>query len=223
MQKINVIITGTTGMVGKAVLLECLDSDNIESVLVINRRTLGINHPKLKEIIHKDFSNLEPVKSNLNGYDVCYHCMGISSIGMNEEDFSKITFDLTKELVNILFGINPGMVVNYVSGVGTDSTEKGNTMWARVKGRTENYILHKGFKDAYMFRPGAIIPEKGIKSSTGWYNIIYVLTKPFFGLMKKSKNITTTTKLGQAIINSVLKPQKLKHLENKDINELASK
>lgn len=217
----KVIITGSTGMVGKAVLFECLESESIESILVINRRSLGINHPKFNEIIHQDFSNLNDIESHLKGYDACFHCMGVSSIGLSEEQFSKITFDLTKELVDTLFKINPNMVVNYVSGVGTDTTEKGKIMWARVKGKTENYILNKGFKDAYMFRPGAIIPEKGIKSSTFWYNVIYVISKPFFCLMKKSKNITTTTKLGQAMINSILRPQKLKHLENKEINDLA--
>lgn len=113
------------------------------------------------------------------------------------------------------------MVFNYVSGTNTDSSEKGNSMWARVKGKTENYILNKGFKDAYMFRPGAIVSEKGIKSNTVWYNVLYVLARPFFPLMKKSKNITTTTKLGVAMINTVLKPTDLKHLENVDINRYA--
>ena len=115
------------------------------------------------------------------------------------------------------------MVFNYVSGTGTDSSEKGNSMWARVKGKTENYILNKGFKDAYAFRPGVIIPEKGIKSRTNWYNVIYIFLTPFFGLMKKSKNITTTTKIGLAMVNSLYHTQTLKHLENKDINVLAGK
>jgi hypothetical protein len=148
--------------------------------------------------------------------------MGISSIGKSEEEFTAITFDLTKQLVDILHELNKDLTFNYVSGSYTDSTEKGKTMWARVKGKTENYILNKGFKDAYMFRPGAIIPEKGIRSSTGWYNIGYVLLKPFFPWMKKNKNITTTTRFGQAMINSLIYPTDLKHLENIDINQLAN-
>lgn len=218
----KVIITGATGMVGKAVLLECLESLEIESILVINRKSLNLSHPKLTEVIHKDFSNLNSIKNKMSDYDACFHCMGVSSIGLDEKKFHKLTFDISKEFADTLYKLNPDMIFNYVSGTNTDSTEKGPTMWARIKGKTENYILNKGFKDAYMFRAGAIIPEKGIKSSTRWYNILYVLAKPFFGLMRKSNNITTTTKLGQAMINSISKPQSLKHLENKDINDLAS-
>jgi hypothetical protein len=148
--------------------------------------------------------------------------MGISSVGKSEEEFTEITFDLTQNLADILHELNENMVFNYVSGTNTDSTEKGKTMWARVKGKTENYLLNKGFKDAYMFRPGAIVPEKGIRSSTGWYNVVYVLLKPFSPLMKKNKYITTTTKFGRAMINSLISPIDLKHLENIDINQLAN-
>lgn len=218
----NVIITGSTGMVGKSVLLECLEDSRIDKILVINRHSIKMNHSKIEELIHQDFTNLEPIQHKLIGYDACFHCMGVSSIGMNEDDFSKLTFDITNEFADKLFETNPNAVFNYVSGTGTDSTEKGNIMWARVKGKTENYIINKGFKDAYMFRAGAIIPEKGIKSSTGWYNTLYVILRPFFGLMKKYKNITTTTKLGKAMINTLFFPQKLKHLENRDINNYAA-
>jgi len=209
-------------MVGKAVLLECLESKHIKSILVINRKTLDFNHPKLKEIIHKDLSDLNLIKGELNNFDACFHCMGVSSIGMNEKEFSHLTYSITKEIADTLYGLNPNIIFNYVSGTGTDSTEKGPKMWARVKGKTENHILKKGFKDSYMFRPGAIIPEKGIKSSTNWYQYLYVIMTPFFSLLKKSKKITTTTKLGQAMINSCFNPQDLKHLENNDINKLAS-
>ena len=218
---LKVIITGSTGMVGKAVLLECLASKEVDSILVINRKSLNFNHPKLIEVILSDFSNLDDIKHKTEGYNTCFHCMGVSSIGLQEDKYIELTFDITKKLVDTLHQNNVNMVFNYVSGTRTDSSEKGSIMWARVKGKTENYILNKGFKDAYMFRPGVIIPEKGIKSSTGWYNLLYIIAKPFYGLMKKSNNITTTTKVGQAMINSVLKPRKLKYLENKDINELA--
>ncbi|KAB1157272.1 NAD-dependent epimerase/dehydratase family protein [Tenacibaculum aiptasiae] len=219
----RVIITGSTGMVGKGVLLECLDDVNIEKVLVINRSTLNIQHSKLEEVLLKDFSQLSSIKDKLIGYDACFFCMGISSVGMNEEKYTQITFNIVKVFADVLHKINPNMVFNYVSGAGTDSSENGSSMWARVKGKTENYIFNKGFKDAYAFRPGAIIPEKGIKSRTNWYSIIYILLTPFFGLMKKSKNITTTTKIGLAMINSLHHTQILKHLENKDINVLAEK
>ena len=220
---INAIITGSTGMVGKAVLLECLESEHIKSILLINRKPIDIQHHKITEIIHQDFTNLSPLKESLKGFNTCFHCMGVSSIGLNEDTFSKLTFDITKEFVDTLHELNNEMIFNYVSGTGTDSSEQGSTMWAKVKGKTENYILNKGFKDAYMFRPGGIVPEKGIKSSTFWYNILYVIFKPLFPLMRKMDSMTTTTRLGQAMINTILLPQALKHLENKDINELAKK
>ena len=217
----KVIITGSTGMIGKGVLYECLDHPRIEKVLVINRNTIGIEHPKLKEILLKDFSHLGKVQDQLIGYDACFYCMGVSVIGMNEERYTHITYTIGKLFADMLYKLNPSMVFNYVSGTGTDSTEKGRSMWARVKGKTENYVLNKGFKDAYAFRPGAIIPEKSIKSRTRWYNMLYFITRPLFPLLKKSKGITTTTKIGLAMINSLIHPSNLKHLENKEINQLA--
>ena len=222
MQKFNVIITGSTGMVGKSVLLECIEHPSIDKILLINRSALKFDHPKVDEVLLADFSQMHTIKDQLKDYDACFHCMGISSVGKSDEEFIEITFDLTQKLADILYELNENMVFNYVSGTNTDSTEKGKTMWARVKGKTENHILNKGFKDAYMFRPGAIVPEKGIRSSTGWYNIVYVLLKPFSPLMKKNKNITTTTKFGLAMINSLISPINLKHLENIDINQLAN-
>ncbi|MEM1326393.1 MAG: NAD-dependent epimerase/dehydratase family protein [Bacteroidota bacterium] len=219
----KVIITGATGMVGKGVLLECLAHETISEVLLINRRPIDKTHPKIKEILLDDFMKIDTVSDQLEGYDACFFCMGVTSVGMNEADYTKITYDITKAFADILYKLNPNMVFNYVSGTGTDSSEQGSTMWARVKGRTENMVFQKGFKDAYAFRPGVIIPENGIKSSTGWYNAIYVVTRPLFPLLKKSKNITTTTKLGQAMINSVLKPIDKKKLENADINNLAER
>lgn len=217
----KVIITGTTGMVGKGVLYECLDDKSISEVLVVNRHPLGITHDKLKELLLSDFKNIAQHKEELKGYDACFFCMGISVLGLNEKEYTDITYYITKAFTDVLYELNSEMVFNYVSGSGTDSSEQGRVMWARVKGKTENYVLNKGFKDAYAFRPGAIIPEKGIKSRTSWYNMIYVLMRPFFPLMKKSKNITTTTKIGHAMINTLSKTTKLKHLENKDINKLA--
>lgn len=218
---IKVVITGSTGMVGKGVLLECLESPDIEKVLVINRNTIGLTHPKLIEVLLSDFSQVHEIKDHFDGYDACFHCMGISSVGMREENYAHVTYGMTKALADSMYELNPDSVFNYVSGSGTDSSEKGRTMWARVKGRTENYILNKGFKDAYMFRPGAIIPEKGIKSKTGWYSWIYLVMTPIFPLLKKFSSITTTTKIGVAMIKSVTKGFDLKHLENQDINRLS--
>ncbi len=219
----NVIITGSTGMVGKGVLLECLDSSNIERVLVINRSSINMQHPKLKEILLPDFQSINTLKDQLKGYEACFFCMGVSSVGMKEEKFHSLTYDITKAFADILSKVNPAMVFNYVSGAGTDSTEKGRIMWARVKGKTENMVFHHGFKDAYAFRPGMIIPEKGITPKPNWYSALYVIMRPLFPLLKKSKNITSTTKLGQAMINSLFYPQSLKILHNKEINDLAMK
>ncbi|MEZ4895033.1 MAG: NAD-dependent epimerase/dehydratase family protein [Saprospiraceae bacterium] len=217
----KVIITGSTGMVGKGVLLECLESPVIEKVLLINRRSLNMSHPKIEEVLLQDFTKVAEKKDQLGGYDACFHCMGVSSVGMSEADYSHLTFDVTKALADVLYDHNPNAVFIYVSGTGTDGSEKGRVMWARVKGKTENYILNKGFKDAYAFRPGVILPEKGIKSRTGWYNAMYVIARPFFPLMRRSKNVTTTTRLGQAMINALSFPVESKLLENKEINELA--
>ena len=217
----KVIITGTTGMVGRGVLIECLESPNVQEVLVINRSSLQMQHPKLKEVIHKNFFDFKAIKDLLQGYDACFHCMGVSSIGMKEEEYHRFTYGITEALAKTLYTINPQMVFNYVSGEGTDSTEKGKLMWARVKGKTENMILNMGFKDAYMFRLQLIIPLKGIKSKTSWVNAFYFIARPFFGLLEKKKNNTTSVNVGLAMINSVLFGTDNKLLENEQVNKLA--
>ncbi|GAL65090.1 NAD-dependent epimerase/dehydratase family protein [Algibacter lectus] len=216
------IITGSTGMLGKGVLLECIDDPTVEQVLLINRKHLDISHPKVKEVIHKDFRDFSAIKEQLKDYDTCFHCMGVSSAGMSEEKFTEITYTMSKALATVLYSLNPNMIFNYVSGAGTDSAEKSNTMWARVKGKTENMILDMGFKDAYMFRPGAILPERGTKSNTKLYNTLYVITRPLFPLMKRMKSVTTTSRIGRAMINLYNHPQSLKHLEGADINKIAN-
>lgn len=217
----KVIITGSSGMVGKATLIECLESKHVEKVLVVNRSSINMEHSKLTEILHADFNDFTNIQEELKGYDACFHCMGVSSIGMSEDQFSKLTYDITASLADLLYELNPNMVFNYVSGMGTDSTEKGSAMWARVKGKTENKVLSMGFKDVYAFRLGMLLPEKGVKSRTSWYNILYVITRPFYPIFKKMKSVTPSSSFGLAMINTVLYPQELKHLENKDINKLA--
>ncbi|MDX1286086.1 MAG: epimerase [Draconibacterium sp.] len=217
------IITGATGMVGKGILLECLDHSKVEEVLVIGRNSLGMKHPKLKELLHADFESFEEVKSHLKGYDACFYSMGVSSAGMKEEKYKYITYDFAMALAKVLIELNPEMTFNYVSGQGTDSSEKGRSMWARVKGKTENDLLGMGFKQAYMFRPGAIIPLRGIKSRTKSYQFIYDY---FMWLVKLIKflapnSVVNTTQIGQAMINTVLKGYEKKVLSPKDILVLA--
>lgn len=216
----NIIITGGTGMVGKSVLLECIDDPRIDTILLISRKSNNIPHDKVQELIITSYEELPGQLNNFKTYDACFHCMGVSSVGMNEQDFNYTTFELTKILTDSLFETNPNMIVNYVSGTGTDSSEKGRVMWARIKGKTENYILNKGFKDAYMIRLGALLPEKGIKSNTGWYNAAYTLTKPLYPLLKNFQSILTTTEFGKAMINTIFNPQVKKHLENKDLKKM---
>ncbi|RIJ43179.1 NAD-dependent epimerase/dehydratase family protein [Pontibacter oryzae] len=219
----KVILTGATGMVGKGVLLECLDDDRIEQVLLINRSSIAIDHPKIKEILHSDFTDFCSIQNDFKGFDACFHCMGVSSAGISSETYYKLTYSVTEALVDAVFKANPNMLFTYVSGAGTDSTEKSSTMWARVKGKTENMIFKKGFKDAYAFRPGVILPERGVKSKTTLYNSMYILTRPIFPLLKKMKSVTTTINIGKAMINLIDHPQDLKLLEGDDINRLANK
>ena len=210
-------------MVGKGVLLEALAHSRVSQIILLNRTSLGMEHPKIKEVLLKDFTKLEEVKDQIGAVDACFHCMGVSSVGMKEEQFSALTYDITKAIADVCFELNPKMVFNYVSGTGTDSTEKGKVMWARVKGKTENYCLSKGFRKSFQFRPGAIIPEKGVKSRTRLYQALYDILRPFFPLMKKLKSITTSSKLGLAMINSIDAPADTPlHLENPDINRLAT-
>lgn len=220
----RVIILGTTGMVGKGVLLECIEDKDIESVLVINRQTLGLTNPKVKEIIHNDFFNFTPVKESIKGYDACFFCMGVTSAGLNEEQYTKLTYELTLGFAKLTAEVNPNSTFCYVSGAGTDSTEKGGSMWARVKGKTENAIMALPFKASYMFRPGYIQPLKGVKSKTGWYNAFYIVLKPIYFLLKPLKGfVTNSVTLGKAMINAAKLGYEKKILESKDINLLGKK
>jgi len=219
----KVIITGASGMVGRGVLLECLDHDSIGEVLSIGRSKIGMEHPKLKEIIIGDFSNFDSYEDKLGSYDACFYCLGISAAGLNEEKYKLITYDYTMALAKTLYKLNPNLTFTYVSGQGTDSSEKGRTMWARVKGKTENDILRMGFKQAYAFRPGAIIPLRGIKSKTKSYQFMYDY---FMWLVKGIKlmapnSVVNTTQIGIAMINTMLFAYDKKVINPKDIIILA--
>ena len=220
----KVIITGATGMIGKGVLLECLDHAVIEEVLVIGRNLVGVAHPKLKEMVHPDFSDFSWASGQLKGYDACYFCLGISAGGLSEEAYKKITYDYTMALARVLVTLNKDMTFIYVSGQGTDSSEKGRMMWARVKGRTENDLLKIGFKQTFMFRPGAIIPLRGIKSRTKAYQLMYDY---FMWLVKGIKlispnSVVDTTQIGLAMIHATIKGYPTNIVTPKDMIVLAA-
>ena len=219
--KLKVIITGSTGMVGKGVLLECIDSPDVESILVINRSPVDGKHPKVKEIIHKDFFDWSGIRDQLSGYNTCFFCMGVSSAGMKEADYKRMTYDLTLGFAKVVLFLNPDMTFCYVSGAGTDTSEEGRMMWARVKGKTENDLLSLGFKAAYMFRPGYIHPMRGIKSKTPLYNAFYTVLKPMYPLLKRMpKYVTDNAIIGNAMIKVALSGYSKKVLESIDINSI---
>ena len=216
---LNVILTGSTGMIGKSVLLECIDNPDISSVLVINRKESGMKHLKIREIVHADFNDFSGLRGRLQGYDACFFCLGVSSAGMNETAYHKITYDITTKFALHLLKENTNMVFCYISGAGTDSSEKGRIMWARVKGKTENALLAMPFKACYMFRPGYIQPLRGIRSRTPSYNAFYSIMKPLYPLLKLMGSwVTNTETLAKAMIRVVMTGYPKKILENKDIN-----
>src|SRR5688572_24155303 len=169
---VRAIITGASGMVGEGVLHECLAHPEVEKVLIINRKPLGLKHPKLEEIVHGNFFELHAIAERLSGYTACFFCLGVSSIGMKEEKYHHLTYDLTMKFAGTVRDRSPNIIFCYVSGVGTDSSEMGRSMWARVKGQTENHLLLMGFKDAYMFRPGFLFPTPGLKNTLPYYKYV---------------------------------------------------
>ena len=219
----KVIITGATGMVGKGVLLECLDHSEIEEVLIIGRNSAGISHPKLNELLHSDFSDFTAVKGSLQGYDACYYCLGVSAAGLDEQGYRKITHDFTMALAHTLYELNPNLTFIYVSGEGTDSSENGRMMWARVKGKTENDILNLGFKQAFAFRPGMIIPLRGIKSRTKSYQFFYDYFMWLIKIIKTlaPKSVVNTTQIGLAMIHATLNGYEKSVVRPKDILKLS--
>lgn len=206
-------------MVGEGVLHECHLSLEVESVLVINRRPCNLQHPKLKEIIHNDFFDFTRIEDQLTGYNACFFCLGVSSVGMKEEAYHKVTYDLTMSLAKVLAKSNPGMTFCYVSGGATDSTEKGKMMWARVKGKTENHLMKLFNPNAYMFRPGYIQPTKGLKNTYKTYKVL----APLYPLWKLllPKYVCTLKEIGMAMINTVNKGYDKQILEVPDIIKLA--
>jgi uncharacterized protein YbjT (DUF2867 family) len=218
--KVQAVITGATGMIGEGVLHECLSHPDVEKILIINRRPSGVIHPKVTEVIHSDFHNIAGLESSLSGYNACFFCMGVSSIGMKEEEFTRLTYDLVTSFAKTLLKMNPQMTFCYVSGAGTSTAEKG-AMWARVKGKTENDLMKMPFKKTFMFRPGMIIPTPGLKNTLKLYRYINWMLP---GLRKIfPKYVCSLREIGLAMIHSVTKGYPKSILEIPDIVALSKK
>ncbi|HKJ01795.1 MAG TPA: hypothetical protein VJ997_05050 [Longimicrobiales bacterium] len=219
----RVVLFGATGMVGAGVLLECLEDDRIDSVLVVGRRSCGVTHPKVREVLRSDFFDYGDLESELRGLDACFFSLGVSAAGKSEAEYHRLTYDLTLAAAETLARLNPSMAFCYVSGEGTDGSAQGRVMWARVKGKTENRLLSMPFR-AYAFRPGFIQPLKGVRSSTRLYRIAYTLAGPFIPLLRRvfSSHITTSVDVGRAMIQAAAAGSAKRVLENPDIDALAA-
>ena len=220
-QKIRAIITGATGMVGEGVLTECLSSDRIEKILLVSRKSYGHGSARLSEILLPDFFDLSPLAGKLGDYQACFFCLGVSSVGMKKEQYEKLTYDLTIGFARALVAQNPQMVFCYVSGAHTDSTEKGNVNWARVKGKTENELLRLGFRNVYLFRPGIMKPTPGSKNTLGFYKwmgwLIPVIEK------FSPDSVCSLAQLGQAMIRVAAHGFEKNILEVRDIKKAAGR
>jgi uncharacterized protein YbjT (DUF2867 family) len=225
-QALKIVVFGATGMVGQAAVHACLEDPGVASVLIVRRGGRDPSEPtgpKVRDIVHADLYDLSSIAGELGGLDACLFCLGVSSAGMKEDAYSRVTYDLTLASARTLVATSPGMTFIYVSGAGTDGTEKGRSMWARVKGKTENALLALPFGAAYMFRPGIIQPLHGIKSRTPSYRILYTVGKPLFPLLRlvAPKSVLTTDELGRAMLSAVRKGAPKKILESADIRALA--
>ena len=216
---VRVIVTGATGMVGEGVVHECLMSNEVEAVLVVSRKTSGIKHPKLKELLLPDFFDLSPIQSQMAGYNACFFCLGVSSVGISKETYERLTYQLTMGFATVLAGQNPGMVFCYVSGKGTDSSEKSRMHWARVKGKTENDLQKLPFRSVYCFRPGIMSPTPGLKNTLSPYKWLGWLLPLMRTVSPNSVN--SLAEVGHAMIHVVTRGYHQKIIEVADIRKLA--
>ena len=216
--KIKAIITGASGMVGEGVLYECLENNDVEEILVIGRRSCGYTHPKLKEIVHSDMYNLSSIEDQLEGYDACFFCLGTSSVGKKEPEFTKVTYDLTMHFATTLSKLNPGMTFCYVSGRGTNET--GKMMWQRVKGKTETDLVKLPFKQVYNFRPGVIKATKGLKHTLPLYKWLSWMLPIIKTISPQS--VVTLKQIGDAMINATTGGYEKRILEVRDITKLSN-
>ena len=216
----NVILFGATGMVGGGVLRECLLDPGVQRVVSVVRAATGQQHPKLRELVHRDFHDFSSVEGELSGFDACFFCLGVTSAGMTEAEYSAVTYDITVAAAQTLVKLNPKMTFVFVSGAGSDTSEKGRVMWARVKGRAENAVLGLPFAASYVFRPGFIQPLHGATSRTWAYRVFYVLTKPLLPLIvgRFPKYMTTTEQMGRAMLGVARRGAPKRVLESEDIN-----
>ena len=219
--EIKPIIFGATGMVGEGVLLEALRHPDVASVLVVGRKPCNITNNKLTEIIHRNIADLSSIATQMSGYNACFFCLGVSSVGMSEADYTRITYELTMHVAGTLVRINPDMTFCYVSGTGTDGSEQGKSMWARVKGKTENDLMKLPFKAAFMFRPGLMKPVAGQKNAR-WFFKLIALPYPFWKLIAP-RYVCKLKDLGRAMIHAAQHGYEKKVLENKDITVLATR
>ncbi len=219
----NVLLFGATGMIGRGVLRECLVAPDVERVTAVVRRPTGHRKQKLRELVLPDVADLTSLRNELPQIDVCLFCLGVSSLGMSEAAYTAVTYDLTLSVARTLASANPNATFVYVSGAGTDTTERRRSMWARVKGRTENELLRLPFRGAYMFRPGAIIPLHGIRSSTAWYNAMYAVLRPLLPIVRRiaPDSVTTTEEVGRAMLAVARHGYRSPILEMADIRRVA--
>lgn len=220
----NVLLFGATGMVGQGTLRECLLDQSVRRVVTVGRSATGQQHARLHELVAHDLYDLSSIEQQLSGFDACFFALGTSAAGKSETSYSRVSYDLTLAVARTLLRLNPAMTFIYVSGMGTDSTECGRTMWARVKGRTENALLALGFKGAYMFRPGLIIPLHGIKSRTTSYRVLYTIMSPLVPLIRAAfpNGVTTTERVGRAMLAVARRGHAKPVLETVDINSVAA-
>jgi hypothetical protein len=218
----NVIVFGATGMVGRGVTLECLEDPRVRSVLSLSRRSSGITHAKFRERLLSDLMNIGEARGSLTNIDACFFCLGVSAAGMSEAAYTRVTYDLTMSVAKVLVALNPQLTFCYVTGQGTDSSEKGRFMWARVKGKTENDLMRL-VPNAYMFRPGFIQPMKGVRSSTRLYQTFYDVSRPLFPLFRRvfPNHVTTSVNVGRAMIRVAASGYPKRILETRDINDAA--
>ncbi|MFJ4657124.1 epimerase [Nocardia sp. NPDC088792] len=218
----KVILFGATGMIGQGVLNECLRDERVEEVLAVGRSSLGIENPGLRELVQPDPSDLSGIAGELAEFDACFFCLGVSSVGMKEADYRRITYDLTLKVGRVLAAANPEMTFIYVSGQGTDSSEKGRSMWARVKGKTENDLLALPFR-AYMFRPGFVQPMDGVVSKTPLYRAAYAVTGPLIPLLKRlaPNAVNDNREIGRAMIAVAASGSDTRVLTPREINARA--
>jgi uncharacterized protein YbjT (DUF2867 family) len=218
----KVILFGATGMVGQGVLRECLLDPEVEHLLTIGRSATGKQNAKLREVVHKDFLDFSAIEGELSGYDACFFCLGVSSVGMPEAEYARVTYGYAMAAAQTLVRLNPGMTFEYISGAGTDGSEKGRSMWARVKGKAENALMRLPFKAVYVLRPGYIQPMHGIKSKTGLYRGLYTVMAAVYPVLKAGlpAYVTTTEQLGRAMIVIANRGAAKRVLENRDINAI---